>query len=159
MSENIATGGGVVPDHTSFVWTVLNGAFDNVRFRLKSLWKLVHLISKGEFQMANTHASEELLAAPLPELIRDLGLAVAGANMELAKAENADLIYTVDKAEIELKVAISISQESKGEIKLGGTISVFNVNASYARTYGYKEEASSLIKLSLAAKPRPAAAA
>jgi len=109
--------------------------------------------------MANTHASEELLAAPLPELIRDLGLAVAGANMELAKAENADLIYTVDKAEIELKVAISISQESKGEIKLGGTISVFNVNASYARTYGYKEEASSLIKLSLAAKPRPAAAA
>jgi hypothetical protein len=106
--------------------------------------------------MATTHASEGLLAAPLPELIRDLGLAVAGANIELAKAENADLVYTVDKAEIELKVAISVSQESKGEIKAGGTISVFNVNASYARTYGYKEEASSLIKLSLAAKPRSA---
>jgi hypothetical protein len=104
--------------------------------------------------MATTHASEELLAAPLPELIRDLGFAVAGANIELAKAENADLVYTVDKAEIELKVAISISQESKGEIKAGGTISVFNVNASYARTYGYKEEASSLIKLSLSARPR-----
>ena len=108
--------------------------------------------------MANTHASEELLAAPLPELIRDLGLAVAGANIELAKAAGGELLYTIDKAEIELKVAISISQESKGSIELGGAISVFNVNASYARTYGYKEEASSLIKLSLAAKPRPAIA-
>jgi len=28
--------------------------------------------------MATTHASEELLAAPLPELIRDLGLAAGG---------------------------------------------------------------------------------
>jgi len=104
--------------------------------------------------MATTHASEELLAAPLPELIRDLGLAVAAANKELAASDANTLDYTVNEAEIELKVAISISKESKGEITAGGTISVFNVNASYARSYGFNEEASSRIKLTLAAKPR-----
>lgn len=104
--------------------------------------------------MATTSASEELLAAPLPELIRDLGLAVAGANEKLQATPNTDLVYTIERAEIELRIAISVSRESKGEIKGGGQISVFNVNASYSRTYGFKEEASSVIKLSLACKPR-----
>ena len=104
--------------------------------------------------MPTTSASEELLAAPLPELIRDLGLAVAAANQELAKVPNNDLVYTLNEAEIELKVAISMNKETKTEISGGGNISVFNVNASYARTYGYKEEASSTIKVHIAAKPR-----
>ena len=133
---------------------VLRNAFSKVRFGLKSLWSLINRVSLGEHKMANLHASEELLAAPLPDLIHDLGVAVADANVQLSKAENENLVYTIDKAEIELKVAISISKESKTDFSAGGTISVFNVNASYARTYGYKEEASSLIKLSLAAKPR-----
>jgi len=104
--------------------------------------------------MTTTSASEELLAAPLPELLRDLGLAVAAANKELAAVRDNQLTFTIPNAEIEINVAISISKESKGEISAGGNISVFSVNASYARTYGYKEEASSKIKITLAAKPR-----
>lgn len=133
---------------------IVRGAFSRVKFAFKAALRLVDH-TKGEHQaMATTHASEELLAAPLPELIHELGLAVAGANQELKKAPGTELLYTIDKAEIELNVAISISKETKGSIAAGGTISVFNVNASYARTYGYKEEASSRIQLSLACKPR-----
>ena len=108
--------------------------------------------------MATTHASEELLAAPLPELIRDLGLAIATANKALAENEDNTLEYTINEAEIELRVAISMSEATETNVAGGGQISVFNVNASYARTYGFNEEASSRIKLTLAAKPRPAAA-
>ena len=103
-----------------------------------------------------TKASEELLAAPLPELIRDLGLAVAAANQELSKNEDNDLIYTIPNAEIEVNIAISVDKASSGEISAGGNISAFSVNASYSRTYGFKEEASSKLKLTLAAKPREA---
>jgi len=104
--------------------------------------------------MTTTSASEELLAAPLPELLRDLGLAVAAANKELAAVRDNQLTFTIPNAEIEINVAISINKETKSEISGGGNISVFSVNASYARTYGYKEEASSKIKITLAAKPR-----
>ena len=104
--------------------------------------------------MATTKASEELLAAPLPDLIQGLGVAVANANKELAAIENRDLVYTINKAEIELSVAISIDSKTETSVKGGLAISVFNVNASYARTYGYKEEASSKISLTLEAKPR-----
>jgi len=106
--------------------------------------------------MATTHASEELLAAPLPEMIQGLGVAVAEANMELAKVEDANLVYTINEAEIELKVALSISKETETGVEGGLKLSAFNVNASYSRTYSFKEEASSLIKLTLAAVPRPA---
>ena len=109
--------------------------------------------------MSTTHASEELLAAPLPDLIQGLGVAVAEANMALSKAENADLVYTINEAEIELKVAISISKETEAGVEGGLKLSAFSVNASYSKTYGYKEEASSHIKLTLAAKPKAAPAA
>ncbi|MGE3510593.1 MAG: trypco2 family protein [Vicinamibacterales bacterium] len=102
--------------------------------------------------MANKFASEELLAAPLPELIKNLGLAVATANKELRSAD-PDMRFTVNTAEIELRVAISVETSSSGKIEGGGKISVFSVNASYAKTYGFKEEASSVIKLTLAAVP------
>jgi hypothetical protein len=106
--------------------------------------------------MATIQASEELLAAPLPELIRDLGLAVAGANQKLSEVPDLDMLYTVNEAEIEVNVAISIERSSKGEISAGGNIAAFSVNASYARTYGFKEEASSRIRITLAAVPKPA---
>lgn len=106
--------------------------------------------------MATIHASEELLAAPLPEMIQGLGVAVAEANMELAKVEDANLVYTINQAEIELKVALSISKETETGVDAGLKLSAFNVNASYSRTYSFKEEASSLIKLTLAAVPKPA---
>jgi len=106
--------------------------------------------------MATIHASEELLAAPLPDMIQGLGVAVAEANMALAKIDDANLVYTINQAEIELKVAISISKETETGADAGLKLSAFNVNASYSRTYSFKEEASSLIKLTLAAVPRAA---
>ncbi len=100
-----------------------------------------------------TKASEELLAAPLPDLIRDLGLAVATANQALSQSGSNSLIYTIPSAEIEVNIAISINKGTTAEVKAGANISAFSVNASYARTYGYKEEASSRLKITLAAKP------
>jgi len=104
-----------------------------------------------------TRASEELLAAPLPDLIRELGLAVATANKELLAMPAADigpLLYTINNAEIELKVAISIGKDTTTGVSAGGNLYGFALNASYSRTYSFKEEASSTIKLTLAAKPR-----
>ena len=41
-----------------------------------------------------------------------------------------------------------------GSFKFGFALKVFNVNASYARTYNFKEEASSRIKINLSARPK-----
>jgi len=103
---------------------------------------------------APTRASEELLAAPLPAMVRDLGLAVAVANKELREADS-DIRYTIPSAEIEVKIAISVTQAK--ETTVGGSLNVhaFNVNASYKSTFGFSEEASSTIKLTLVAMPKP----
>lgn len=106
--------------------------------------------------MAKTRASEELLAAPLPDMVQNLGMAVATANKALREATNGDMTYTIPEAEIDLKVAISIDSKSTTEIGGGLALQAFNVNASYAKTYGYKEEASSHIKLKIQAVPNPA---
>lgn len=109
--------------------------------------------------MANKYASEELLAAPLPELIKNLGIAVATANKELRSASDDTMRYTIPSAEIELKVAINMETTTQGKIEGGAKISVFSVNASYSKTYSFKEEASSVIKLTLSAIPVAAAPA
>lgn len=138
---------------------LINERFQRLRFGFLAVVGVFEK-TKGEIvAMATKRASEELIAAPLPDLIRDLGLAVAEANRELTKIDDMDLVYTVDHAAIELSVAISIDSTSKLDVAGGAKLSVFNVNASYARTYGFKEEASSKIKLTLAAKPLPAPAA
>lgn len=98
--------------------------------------------------------SDELLAAPLPDLIRDLGLAVAKANEELVKIGQGDWVYTIPEGEIELKVAISVNKERTGKAEVGGGLYGFNMNASYSSTYGFKEEAASRIRLTLRACPR-----
>ncbi|MDJ0770338.1 MAG: hypothetical protein QNJ12_16185 [Ilumatobacter sp.] len=102
--------------------------------------------------MANTSASEELLAAPVEELVEGLGLAVAVANAELSKSESG-VIYTIPEAEVELKVAITINSAREAELGGGLKLSAFNVNASYKSTYSYSEEASSRIRLVLRAVP------
>jgi len=138
--------------------SILRRAANGIRFGFSGLWRLIQTQNGGTLTMSTTHASEELLAAPLPDLIEGLGVAVAEANMALSKAQNADLVYTINEAEIEVKVAISINKETQAGAEAGLKLSAFSVNASYSKTYGYKEEASSLIKLTLAAKPKPAAA-
>jgi hypothetical protein len=123
-----------------------------VKWSLTALVRLLHGNEGDELIMANKYASEELLAAPLPELIKNLGLAVATANKELRSASD-DMRYTIPSAEIELKVAINMETTTEGKIEGGAKISVFSVNASYSKTYGFKEEASSVIKLTLSAVP------
>jgi hypothetical protein len=103
--------------------------------------------------MATSQITEELLGAPLPEMIRDLGLAVAEANKALM-AVDTGVEYTIDSAEIEVMVALSLNKTSNTSVSGGASISAVNVNASYARTFGFKEEASSRIKVTLAARPR-----
>lgn len=104
--------------------------------------------------MANElRASEELLAAPLPDLISKLGLAVAEANKSL-RAADSDIAFTIPSAEIEVKVAISVNRTTEAGVAGGFNLYGVNVNASYKSTYGFKEEASSSIKIVLQAVPR-----
>jgi hypothetical protein len=104
-----------------------------------------------------TKVTEELAAAPLAEFIRDLGLAVAEANNALATGPgaSASLIYTINHAEIEVNVAISMEQTKAVEIGGSLKLSAFSMNASYKSTFGFKEEASSKIKIILEARPKP----
>jgi hypothetical protein len=109
--------------------------------------------------MAEPNVSEALVAKPLPDMIEGLGLAVASANAALAKnaPKGGPMVYAIHTAEIELKIAISMETQTNTEV--GGKVgfSVFSVNASYARRYNFKEEASSTIKLMLSAvMPQPA---
>lgn len=106
--------------------------------------------------MADTlKASEALVAMPLPEMIKGLGLAVAAANKELsAQDAGSGHVLTVHSAAIEINVAISVNTAE--EFKIGGSlgINVFSLNASYARSFNFKEEASSKIRLELSVKPK-----
>ena len=107
-----------------------------------------------------TSATEELLAKPLADFVRDLGLGIAEANKALIAASQADPSSTqvclINSAEIEVAVAIAIqkSTDTGGGITLG--LSVFSMNASYKSTFSFKEEASSKIKVSIATRPRGA---
>jgi hypothetical protein len=109
-----------------------------------------------------TRASEELLAAPLDQMILNLGLAVARANAAMAKAAAAGaeaMAYDIPEADIELAVAISISKDEKitGEASLG--LQAFSLSAAYTSAFGFSEQASSKIKLKLRATPVARAAA
>lgn len=98
---------------------------------------------------------DHLVAANLPDMIKNLGLAVAKANHEMAKPAdpNAKTVYAIEKAEIELAVTFSFSRDQQIGGQIGGSVFAFAVNASYKATFGFREEASSKIKLVLSAKP------
>jgi hypothetical protein len=109
---------------------------------------------KRRIVMADNEASEALVAKPLPEMIKNLGLAVAEANKALvaANAENPSALV-VHSAEIDLNIAVTVDKSKDFSADGGLALKAFSVNASYARSYNFKEEASSRIKLSLSAKP------
>jgi hypothetical protein len=107
---------------------------------------------EGVIRVADPRASEELLAAPLPDLVRGLGLAVADANKALSET-GTDVRYTIPEAEVELKVALSISKATGAEVGGGVALHAFSVNASYTSTYSFSEQASSSIRLVLRAMP------
>ncbi|MEM1405764.1 MAG: hypothetical protein AAGG59_03235 [Bacteroidota bacterium] len=104
-----------------------------------------------------TKASEELLAAPLPKLIEGIGLSVAKANNALNEA-GEDIDFVINEGEVELNVAITVDTTSQlsGSVEFG--LSAFSINASYSKTYSFKEEASSRILLKFTARPRIKAA-
>ncbi|MBX3606620.1 MAG: hypothetical protein KF788_15180 [Piscinibacter sp.] len=104
-------------------------------------------------------ASEALVAMPLPQMLGQLGLAVAKANEEMSKVKGPNgTVMTVQEATIDLNVAISVDATTKtgGELELG--LKAFSVNASYSRSFGFKEEASSRISIKLAVVPAAPAA-
>lgn len=101
-----------------------------------------------------TNANEALVGMPLPAMLKGLGLAVAEANTALAAAPGPNgTVMTIDSATVELNVAISVEASEKigAEVKLG--LKAFSVNASYARSFGFKEEASSRIVMTLKVRP------
>lgn len=104
--------------------------------------------------MSTESASEALVAMPLPAMLGSLGRAVAAANTELAQVPGPNgATMTLTEATIDLNIAISVdTTETKAA---GGTLALkaFSVNASYARTYGFKEEASSKISIKFAVRP------
>lgn len=105
---------------------------------------------------APVRASEQILAAPLGEMIKSLGMAVAEANAAMGKATAAGgelTVFSIPEAEIELAVAISVSQASefKGTATFG--LQGIALSAGYTSTYGFSEQASSKIKLKLKAVP------
>lgn len=105
-----------------------------------------------------TTANEALVAMPLPAMLSGLGLAVAQANEALAKVPGPNgTVMTIDAATIDLNIAISVESSEKvgADVKLG--LKAFSVNASYARSFGFKEEASSRISMSLKVVPARAA--
>lgn len=109
--------------------------------------------------MANDlRATEALKAAPIPELITNLGLAVASANKALldsgAEEPPTKTVFAINQAEIEIKVAISMSSRREVGASIGASLYAFSVNAAYSKTYSYNESASSSIKLTLSAIPR-----
>lgn len=99
-------------------------------------------------------ANEALMAMPLPKMLAGLGLAVADANKALAEVKGPDNTrMTISEATIELNIAIAVDSSKK--IDVGGALKLqaFSVNASYARTFNFKEEASSKITMKLAVAP------
>lgn len=98
--------------------------------------------------------TEKLLAAPLPVLIRDLGIAVAKANKKLSEVPDNTTDFSINEAEIDVNVAIAIDNSTTVEAGADLGLKAFSINASYKGTYGYKEEASSRIKIKLSAKPK-----
>jgi len=102
--------------------------------------------------------TEKLLNAPVDKLIEGMGMAVAKANKALAEIPGNDIVYAINGAEIELKVAITVDRDQEVGVDAGVAVGAFSMNASYKGTFGYKEEASSTIKLNISAKPRETAA-
>lgn len=122
-------------------------------------WSLRLQPLRETFVMDLRSASEALVAMPLPQMLGQLGLAVAKANEEMAKVKGPNgTVMTVQEATIDLNIAISVDVSTKTEA--GGELSLkaFSVNASYAKTFNFKEEASSRISIKLAVVPAAPAA-
>lgn len=103
-------------------------------------------------------STEALQSASIPELIKNLGLAVAEANQALLKSDEeapqTKTVFAISQAEIEIKVAISMGKKTEAGGSVGASLYAFSVNAAYSKTYSYDETASSTIKLTMAAIPR-----
>ena len=98
--------------------------------------------------------SEALVAKPLPEMIQNLAMAVVEANAAVRENATTETVTTIHSAEIELSIAITMERGNKWQVGAGGSISGFSLNASYARTFNFKEEAASKIKIQMSVVPK-----
>jgi hypothetical protein len=135
---------------------LLRGALDRalpgVRWTMQ--WFLHPRPQKELDPMSNESASEALVAMPLPEMLGSLGRAVAAANMELSKVPGPNgVVMTVTEATVDLNIAISVDTKTTTAASGGLALKAFSVNASYSRSYGFKEEASSKISIKFAVRP------
>jgi hypothetical protein len=130
----------------------LQRALPGVRWTLK--WFLHPQSLKESHLMTNESPSEALVAMPLPAMLGSLGRAVAEANQALAQVAGPNgAIMTVTEATVDLNIAISVDTKTSTDLKGGLALKAFSVNASYAKTFGFKEEASSKISIKFAVRP------
>ena len=119
--------------------------------------------------------AEQLIPMDLPTFVAHLGLAVMNAGAEIASQTPKPLtppaspappppaggaagspisvLYQMPEAEIEVKVTLSRDTTTTAAATLGGTFQVLSLNASYSRTFQFKEEGSSSIRIKLVAVP------
>ena len=108
--------------------------------------------------MPADEVSEALVAKPLPQMIQNLAMAVVEANAAVRDDPANDTVTAIHSAEIELSLAISMERGSEWKAGVGGSIYGFSPNASYARTFNFKEEAASKIKIQMSVLPKQAPA-
>lgn len=113
-----------------------------------------HSLSLKESHLMPKDPSEALVAMPLPSMLGSLGRAVAEANQALAQVPGPNgAIMTVTEATVDLNIAISVDTKTSTDLKGGLALKAFSVNASYSKTFGFKEEASSKISIKFAVRP------
>ena len=135
--------------------------------------------------MAN-EVIRQLEQSPLPELVAQLGIAIAEAqlamdqasvrsfrimaqkNVELGKRKKVSMIelglipsfYHFSEANIDAKVAFSMtkSKEVSGSIEVGGAFKAVTatVSASYTSKYSFSAEGSSSVSAKIVTVPPPA---
>ena len=112
---------------------------------------------------------EQLIPTDLPTFVANLGIAIIDAGAHIASRVPtplnapstppgtppplAQVLYQMPEAEIEVKVSLSRDTTSTTSANFSGGIQAISVGASYSRTFSFKEEGSSTIRIKLVAVP------
>jgi hypothetical protein len=132
--------------------TALRRALPGLRWTLT--WFFHPRSQKESHLMTNESPSEALVAMPLPAMLGSLGRAVAEANQALSQVPGPNgAVMTVTEATVDLNIAISVDTKTSTDLKGGLALKAFSVNASYSKSFGFKEEASSKISIKFAVRP------
>jgi len=97
--------------------------------------------------MAQIDLGKNLIAMDLATLLAEIGKAAISAN-------SGNVEFTIPEAEIELKVALHISQQTQAGGGVQAGIYGIALNASYQASYGYTADAASTIRVKFTARPK-----